>query len=88
MVGNTYQNIVAHHVRCLGGGGMGMKPPDWMCVPLTDAEHKNLHVIGENQFWKIHQYNPAEMICMTMLVYLSQNPGIDLLEKLARAIEE
>jgi len=35
VVSSAQFDIVAHHIRFLGGGGMGVKPHDYFCVPLT-----------------------------------------------------
>jgi len=38
--------IAYHHVRELGGGGTGLKPSDYDCVPLCDYHHKLWHQKG------------------------------------------
>lgn len=43
---------VAHHVRIRTDGGTGLKPTDYFSVPLSDEEHKRLHAIGEETFWR------------------------------------
>lgn len=48
MMGET---IVAHHVRVGTGGGMGLKPSDYFCVPLDSHQHMLLHQIGERTYW-------------------------------------
>lgn len=40
----------AAHIR-QGGGGMGLKPGDDMCVPLSWMEHEKQHRIGERKYW-------------------------------------
>lgn len=80
MVTGAETNIVAHHVRCTGHGGMGLKPPDWLCLPLTDEQHRLLHQHGEKSYWATRREDPVALCVMTMLVYLAQRPDMDLLE--------
>jgi hypothetical protein len=68
VTGQEY-DIVAHHVRCLGGGGVGIKPSDFYCVPLTAEQHSLLHSEGEKSYWKRHGIDPQELITMNVLVY-------------------
>jgi hypothetical protein len=39
------------HIRANTGGGMGLKPSDQYCVPLSVSEHARQHRIGEYPFW-------------------------------------
>jgi len=87
VVSGSEHNVVAHHVRSLGGGGMGLKPPDWMCLPLTTEEHTILHSVGEQEYWRQRGEDPMQLICMTMLVYLAANPSMDLVEALGAIIQ-
>jgi len=64
--------IIAHHVRCMGGGGMGMKPSDYLCVPLTSEEHHDLHTKGEPSFWSKWDSSPEEAVLSTQLMYLAR----------------
>lgn len=50
---------------------MGLKPSDYMCVPLLAEEHVRLHNIGEKLFWSQKGIDPIEMISMNLLVYLA-----------------
>ena len=79
-------NVVAHHVRCLGGGGMGLKPPDYYCIPITAEEHSKLHATGERSYWERHRENPESLVTMTMLCYLATKPSDDFIEKLASIV--
>lgn len=74
--------IIAHHVRCMGGGGMGMKPSDYFCVPLTNEEHQKLHNTGEPSFWTANDSSPEEAVLSTQLLYLARLPA----EKRRRAV--
>lgn len=42
----------AAHIRSNNGGGMGLKPCDSQCVPLSWIEHARQHTHGEEIFWK------------------------------------
>lgn len=64
-------DVVAHHVRCLGGGGMGMKPTDYFCVPLVNSEHDRLHNMGEKSYWASHDIVPEEAILMHLLCFVA-----------------
>ena len=56
----------AHHVRVFGGGGVGMKVPDYYAVPLCGEHHNlgigSLHSIGEITFWEKHNIDIARVI--------------------------
>jgi hypothetical protein len=41
----------AAHVRSGTNGGMGMKPSDEFCVPLSFEEHARQHRLGERIYW-------------------------------------
>jgi len=68
---------VAHHVRCLGGGGMGIKPSDYMCIPLTWEQHSKLHNMGEWSFYKLHSIDIESEIKMNLLIYMAKCESID-----------
>ncbi len=72
MVSNSNQFIVAHHVRCFGWGGVGIKPSDYRVVPLTHEEHADLHNYGEQEFWNDHDIDPRAHIAAQMMVYLKE----------------
>lgn len=42
----------AHHLRIDNTGGTAIKPPDYMCVPLCDNCHFELHAKGANKFYE------------------------------------
>lgn len=86
-ISGAEQNIVAHHVRCLGGGGTGLKPSDYLTVPLTTEEHSRLHSEGEASYWARHGLKPEEMIRMTLLIFSAHIESDELTEKLIDAIE-
>lgn len=44
----------AHHVKSRTDGGMGRKPSDWWCVPLSAEAHRELHSAGEKTFQQKH----------------------------------
>lgn len=89
-VTGTEENVVAHHVRCLGGGGMGLKPSDFYCVPLTAEEHSKLHAHGEKSFWARHLQDPVDVIQMNLLCYIAGEfrgkRAVDALKDLAVAL--
>lgn len=60
---------IAHHVRQGAGAGVGIKPSDYRTVPLTDAEHRELHQMGERAFWQAHGVDPAAIILTLLCRY-------------------
>jgi len=79
-------DVVAHHVRCLGHGGTGLKPPDWLCLPLTTVEHTKLHAEGEQSYWASRGEDPVSLLVMTMTIYLIRTPSRDVMEMLGEII--
>ena len=59
---------VAHHERGLGGGGVGMKPPDYYCVPLCNNCHYERHTTGYLTFWE--GYSPPMVVIEYLSAYL------------------
>lgn len=47
-------DVQSAHVRKNNGGGMGYKPSDDCCVPLSCAQHTTQGDIGETEYWKPH----------------------------------
>jgi hypothetical protein len=67
---------------------MGLKPPDWMCLPLDPIEHSKLHSMGETSYWASKGLDPVQLLSLTMLVFLSQEPSsMDTLEGLGLLVE-
>ncbi len=56
------------HQRCLGGGGMGMKPPDKEAVPLCHECHEEEHR-GAVIFWHKRGLNPAGIVLKLVKLY-------------------
>ena len=48
--GECEGRIEAHHLRENGAGGTGIKPPDWMAVPLCAKHHGAGHAMGWKSF--------------------------------------
>ena len=71
VTGRSGENIVAHHVRMGNRGGMGLKPSDYMTVPLDAIQHTILHNQGEKSFWKNRGINPDQHILTHLLLYLT-----------------
>lgn len=44
----------AAHVRIGTGGGMGVKPSDWFCLPMCEYHHSQQHRVGEASFARMH----------------------------------
>lgn len=44
----------AAHIRAGTNGGMGLKPEDNWCVPLSPEMHDLQHKIGERKFWDMY----------------------------------
>jgi len=71
-VSRVYHNVVSHHVRCFGWGGMGIKPSDFRVVPLTHDEHMYLHQHGEAEFWEDVGIDPRCIIAANLIVYMRE----------------
>ena len=65
--------VVAHHVRIFGAGGMGLKPSDYLTVPLHCVTHRELHDMPEAAFWERAGIDPADEIRRLMESYLRLN---------------
>jgi hypothetical protein len=73
MISGSNLDVVAHHVRCLGGGGTGIKPSDYLCVPLTAQLHAQLHHMGERSFYERHGIDIHGALKMNLLIYMASN---------------
>lgn len=51
-------DVQAAHLRFQNGGGMGLKPSDEYCLPLSCLEHALQHKMGEVKYWE--QYGGIE----------------------------
>lgn len=69
---------VAHHVRISGAGGVGLKPSDYLTVPLDYAVHMKLHSMGEGAFWCEVGVKPGDVI--ERLLTMCVQPGTNLEE--------
>ena len=47
-------DVQACHVRKQNGGGVGLKPSDEFCLPLSCDQHRIQHDCGEVEFWRPH----------------------------------
>ena len=54
--------VIAHHVKLYGGGGAGLKPSDYLTVPLRHDMHQELHDRGEPSFWLKYNLSPGSVI--------------------------
>lgn len=50
---------------------MGLKPSDYLTLPLLAHEHVTLHNKGERSYWQGKGIKPEEMISMTLLTYFA-----------------
>lgn len=70
------QAEVAHHVRIETGGGTGIKPSDYYCVPLLEEFHTSgpnaIHRIGEYTFFEHFNLNHFEVIKTQLYKYLTE----------------
>lgn len=73
-------DVVAHHVRCLGGGGMGIKPSDYLCIPITSFFHAKLHQIGEKEFYRQHDIDIESALKMNLLIYLAGHRKVNYVD--------
>lgn len=80
-------NVIAHHVRCLGHGGMGLKPPDYCCVPLTQELHQELHDKGERTFWDKYQKDVCVMILLQMSCFLFEKADKNTIDAMGELLK-
>jgi len=64
--------IVAHHIRIGQNGGMGLKPNDYRCIPLTADKHGELHHMGEKTFYEYYTTNPDDEMVGNLESYLTR----------------
>jgi len=88
-------NVVAHHVRIGQGGGMGLKPSDYRCIPLTADQHGALHQMGERTYYNNFQVDPDVEMSDNLQSYLIRtledmepSEKVVLLEKLIELAED
>lgn len=43
-----------HHLVGHGMRGMGLKSPDWACIPMSRHEHTRLHDMGHHKWEEIY----------------------------------
>ena len=72
----TETDMVAHHVRALYGGGMGMKPSDYETIPLTAFQHAKLHSMIEKDYYKLFEIDVEQVIRGLLERYLDSK-GIE-----------
>jgi len=83
IVSGSDYGVVAHHVRILGNGGTGLKPSDFLTVPLTHEHHMALHSGGERSFYKKHNIDINNSIKCFLLSFLESFPtNSDVIESL------
>ena len=58
----TQTDMVAHHVRSLHGGGMGLKPSDYCTIPLTAFQHAKLHSMIEKEYYKMFELDVEKIM--------------------------
>ena len=62
--------IHAHHVTVNADRGLGQKPSDYWCIPLTAEQHDLLHRTGERTYWERRELNPHRIAGVMMMAYL------------------
>jgi hypothetical protein len=50
---------------------MGLKPSDYLTVPLLSHEHARLHSIGERSYWKEKGIVPEDLIKAYLLSWMA-----------------
>jgi len=71
---SSHDPTVAHHCHLWGDGGIALKPSDYRTVPLSAAEHVNLHNMGEKAFWAQYEVDPMEVV-VTLLTGFVRDKG-------------
>jgi hypothetical protein len=60
-----------------GHGGVGMKPSDYLCIPLDDTLHKKLHNMGEREFWDSHGIDIGMKLVCEMLIFILKSGTVN-----------
>lgn len=62
---------------------MGIKPSDYLCVPLTAELHSQLHHEGERSFYARHKVDIESVIKMNLLIYAAGHENISYLDMIS-----
>lgn len=95
VTGIVGEGVQAAHVRSGNDCGMGIKPSDYVTVPLNWYQHQEQHAYhgGERAWWRdVHDLDP-DVVCSQLLVkYIVDSGGRvelqNVLEDLAKAYGE
>lgn len=63
----------AHHCKSLHMGGMGMKPPDTVCLPLCRRCHVELHQKGEKRMFDTWNIDIKSEIIKLLTEFLKED---------------
>ena len=74
----TQTDMVAHHVRMGGDGGMGLKPSDYRCLPLTAYQHVKLHSMVEKGYYDMFELAVDKLMISLMLRYIRNERRVDV----------
>jgi hypothetical protein len=69
----TRTDMVAHHVRIGGAGGMGIKPSDYRVIPLTAFQHAKLHQMVEREYYELMEVDIEEVMCELLMRFLRKS---------------
>lgn len=69
--GSEWQ-VVSHHVRKNQGAGIGQKPSDYRCIPLTHDIHMELHSVGEVSTYMKYSIDPVLEMVNNLKGYLER----------------
>jgi len=51
LISKVHGQTQCAHIRSGTGAGIGLRPSDEFCVPLSVMEHLQQHRIGESKYW-------------------------------------
>lgn len=76
----------AAHIRSNTGGGMGFKPSDSYCVPLSYPEHSKQHQIGERRYWGTHMEKAIELANALFIMTGNTDRALEHIARFQRVI--
>jgi hypothetical protein len=74
VTGQSGENVVIDpsHIRYGQTGGMGLKPPDNLVLPLTHGLHTLSHSMGEIAFWRQYILRNDHLLMESLKAYAKQ----------------
>lgn len=66
------------------GRGLGAKESDRWCIPLSPAEHRNQHSMGERAYWAAHGIDPCVVALALSAAYPDTGRALIVIRNIER----